>query len=201
MLLVAAIALAVAALFAAGYALRQSRRARQALNAAHARLARIDADIPSTDEDVGVGAEALRRDVRVSFEAKDVEHDQALLAKLLADFRDVAGAEEAIYGRWRADRDSLSPSVWSSSASRPEHFNIAEWGPLVQWSAETGVVQTVGQEDVSYVSAACVRRGEELLGVLSLTHAGGLGLPRPALKDWMPRLADQLATFHELLGV
>ncbi|MEP6998886.1 MAG: sensor domain-containing diguanylate cyclase, partial [bacterium] len=53
----------------------------------------------------------------------------------------------------------------------------------------------------SYVSAACVRRGEELLGVLSLTHAGGLGLPRPALKEWMPRLADQLATFHELLGV
>jgi diguanylate cyclase (GGDEF)-like protein len=201
MLLAAAIALAVAALVAAGYALRQSRRARHALSAAHARLARIDADIPSTDEDVGVGAEALRRDVRVSFEAKDVEHDQALLSALLADFRDVAGAEEAIYWRWRSDRDSLSPAVWSSEASRPEHFNLAEWGPLVQWSAETGVVQTVGQEDVSYVSAACVRKGEELLGVLSLTHSGGLGLPRPALKEWMPRLADQLATFHELLGV
>ena len=201
MLPVAAVALAVIALIAAGYAFRQARRSRHALNAAHARLARIDADVSPTDEEVGVGAEALRRDVRVSFEAREVEHDQALIAKLLADFRDVAGAEEAIYWRWRADRDSLSPAVWSSEAPRPAHFNIAEWGPLVQWSAETGVVQTVGQDEVAYVSAACVRHDEVLLGVLSMTHAGGLGLPRLALKEWMPRLADQLATFHELLGV
>ena len=201
MLLAAAIALAVAALVAAGYALRHARRARQALSAAHARLARIDADLPATDDDVGVGAEALRRDVRVSFEAREVEHDQALIATLLADFRDVAGGEEAIFWRWRADRDSLSPAVWSSASARPAHFNLAEWGPLVQWSAETGVVQTVGQDDTAYVSAACVKHDDVLLGVLSLTHSGGLGLPRAALKEWMPRLADQLATFHELLGV
>ena len=201
MLLAAAIALAVAALVAAGYALRHARRARQALSAAHARLARIDADLPATDDDIGVGAEALRRDVRVSFEAKEVEHDQALIATLLADFRDVAGGEEAIFWRWRADRDSLSPAVWSSASARPAHFNLAEWGPLVQWSAETGVVQTVGQDDTAYVSAACVKHDDVLLGVLSLTHSGGLGLPRAALKEWMPRLADQLATFHELLGV
>jgi diguanylate cyclase (GGDEF)-like protein len=201
MLPAAAIAFAVIALFAAGYALRQARRSRHALNVAHARLARIDADLPATDDDVGVGAEALRRDVRVSFEAKEVEHDQALIAKLLADFRDVAGAEEAIFWRWRADRDSLSPAVWSSGSARPEHFNLGEWGPLVQWSAETGVVQTVGQDDVAFVSAACVKRDDVLHGVLSLTHSGGLGLPRPALKEWMPRLAEQLATFTELLGV
>lgn len=201
MLLAAAIALACAALVAAGWAFRQARRSRHALSAAHARLARIDADLPATDDDVGVGAEALRRDVRVTFEAKEVEHDQALLAKLLADFRDVAGAEEAIFWRWRADRDSLSPAVWSSESARPAHFNLAEWGPLVQWSAETGVVQTVGQDDVAYVSAACVKRDDVLLGVLSLTHSGGLGLQRAALKEWLPRLADQLATFHELLGV
>ena len=201
MLLAAAIALAFAALVAAGYALRQARSSRRALSAAHARLARIDADLPATDDDVGVGAEALRRDVRVSFEAREVEHDQALLAKLLADFRDVAGGEEAIFWRWRADRDSLSPAVWSTESARPVHFNLGEWGPLVQWSAETGVVQTVGHEDVAYVSAACVKHDDVLLGVLSLTHSTGLGLPRPALKEWMPRLADQLATFHELLGV
>src|SRR5260221_12611011 len=34
-----------------------------------------------------------------------------------------------------------------------------------------------------------------------MTHAGGLGLARASLKEWMPRLASQLATFHELLGV
>ena len=201
MLLVAAIVLAFAALVAAGWAWRQARRSRSALTAANARLARIDADLPANDDQVAVGAEALRRDVRVSFEAKEVEHDQALLATLLTDFRDVAGAEEAIFWRWRADRDSLSPAVWSSESARPAHFNLAEWGPLVQWSAETGVVQTVGQDDVAFVSAACVKREDVLLGVLSLTHAGGLGLPRPALKEWMPRLADQLGTFHELLGV
>jgi len=201
MLLAAAIALACAALVVAGWAFRQARRSRHALSAAHARLARIDADLPATDDDVGVGAEALRRDVRVTFEAKEVEHDQALIATLLADFRDVAGAEEAIFWRWRADRDSLSPAVWSSESGRPAHFNLAEWGPLVQWSAETGVVQTVGQDDVAYVSAACVKRDDVLLGVLSLTHSGGLGLQRAALKEWVPRLADQLATFHELLGV
>ena len=201
MLLAAAIALACAALVVAGWAFRQARRSRHALSAAHARLARIDADLPATDDDVGVGAEALRRDVRVTFEAKEVEHDQALIATLLADFRDVAGAEEAIFWRWRADRDSLSPAVWSSESARPAHFNLAEWGPLVQWSAETGVVQTVGQDDVAYVSAACVKRDDVLLGVLSLTHSGGLGLQRAALKEWLPRLAEQLATFHELLGV
>jgi len=201
MLLAAAIALACAALVVAGWAFRQARRSRHALNVARARLARIDADLPATDDDVGVGAEALRRDVRVTFEAKEVEHDQALIATLLADFRDVAGAEEAIFWRWRADRDSLSPAVWSSESARPAHFNLAEWGPLVQWSAETGVVQTVGQDDVAYVSAACVKRDDVLLGVLSLTHSGGLGLQRAALKEWLPRLADQLATFHELLGV
>jgi len=201
MLLAAAIALACAALVAAGWAFRQARRSRHALNVARARLARIDADLPATDDDVGVGAEALRRDVRVTFEAKEVEHDQALIATLLADFRDVAGAEEAIFWRWRADRDSLSPAVWSSESARPAHFNLAEWGPLVQWSAETGVVQTVGQDDVAYVSAACVKCDDLLLGVLSLTHSGGLGLQRAALKEWVPRLADQLATFHELLGV
>jgi diguanylate cyclase (GGDEF)-like protein len=201
MLLAAAIALAVAALAAAGYALRQARGSRHALTAAHARLARIDADLPATDDEVGVGAEALRRDVRVSFEAKEVEHDQVLFAKLLVDFRDVAGAEEAIFWRWRPDRDSLSPAVWSSESARPLHFRLAEWGPLVQWSAETGVVQTVGQDDAAFVSAACVKRDGVLLGVLSLTNADGLLLPRAALKEWTPRLADQLSTFHELLGV
>ncbi len=202
MLLVAAIVLATGALLAAGYAVRQARRSRAELRAAHARLARIDADLPpSGDDEGGVRAEALRRDVRVSFEAREREHDQVLLASLLTDFGDMAGAEEAILWRWDADRDSLSPAVWSGGTPRPSHFNLAEWGPLVQWSAETSVVQTVGQDDLTFVAAACVRHDEALLGVLSLTHSTGLGLPRPSLKEWMPRLADQLATFHDLLGV
>lgn len=201
MLLAAAILLAIAALAAAGYALRQAKQSRRDLSAAHARLARIDTDLPTVGEDGRVGVEALRRDVRISFEAQEEGHDRLLLKPLLADFRDVAGAEEAIFWRWRADRDSLSPGVWSTEAPRPEHFNVAEWGPLVQWSAETGVVQVVGEGDTINVAAACVRQGETLFGVLSLTHTGGLGLVRASLKEWMPRLADQLATFNDLLAV
>ncbi|MEP6622629.1 MAG: sensor domain-containing diguanylate cyclase [bacterium] len=198
---VAAIVFAIAAVAAAGYAFLQVRRSRRALSVAHAKLARIDAELPSLEDDGAVGAEALRRDVRVVFEAKAVEHDRALLTSLLADFRDVVGAEEAIFWRWKPERDSLSPAVWSTAAARPGHFNMSEWGPLVQWSAETGVVQTVGQDESILVGAACVKLGETLLGVLSLTHASGLTLRRDALKEWLPRLAHQLATFHDLLGV
>jgi diguanylate cyclase (GGDEF)-like protein len=201
MLQVAAIILAVVAVAAAGYAFYNVRHARRALSAANARLARIDDDVPETGEDVAVGAEALRRDVRVSFEAKEVEHDQTMLRVLLADFRDVAGAEEAIFWRWRPDRDSLSPAVWSTEAGRPGFFNVAEWGPLVQWSAETRNVQTVGEGDTITVGAACVTTDNAFVGVLSLTHRGGLGLGRQQLKEWLPRLADQYATFNDLIDV
>jgi diguanylate cyclase (GGDEF)-like protein len=200
MLLAAAIIFACLGFGGAAYVLRQSRGTRRALSAANERLARIDATVPGDDEEIPVGREALRRDVRVTFEAREVEHDQALLTNLLADFRDVAGAEEAIFWRWSADRDSLMPGVWSVPSARPAHFNMQEWGPLVQWSAETGVVQTVGRDDTTHVAAACVKRDDVLLGVLSLTHTSGLLLPRPALKEWMPRLAAQLATFSDLLG-
>ena len=201
MLLPAALVFAVTALAAVGWAFLQVRHSRRALLAAHEKLARIDAALPPHEEGGAVGAEALRRDVRVVFEAKAVEHDRTLLAALLADFRDVTGAEEAIFWRWKPEREALAPAVWSSDGPRPAHFNLAEWGPLVQWSAETGVVQTVGHDDATYVGAACVKVDDRLLGVLSLTHSHGLGLGRPALKEWVPRLAHQLATFHELLGV
>ncbi|HEX9483215.1 MAG TPA: hypothetical protein VF929_01495, partial [Gemmatimonadaceae bacterium] len=164
MLLAAAIILAVSAIGAAVYALRMARRSGRDLALAHARLARMDATLPSTDDDVVVGAEALRRDVRVSFEAREVAQDRTMLASLLMDFRDVTGAEEAIFWRWKPDRDALAPAVWSSDGDRPRHFDVAEWGPLVQWSAETGVVQTVGKDDLVHVAAACVRQDDELLG-------------------------------------
>jgi diguanylate cyclase (GGDEF)-like protein len=78
---------------------------------------------------------------------------------------------------------------------------MEEWGPLVQWSAETGVIQTVGHEDVVRVGAVCVMQGETMLGVLTLTRRAGLSLPRKALKEWMPRMAAQLAAFEDLVSV
>jgi diguanylate cyclase (GGDEF)-like protein len=201
MLLAAALLAALAATAVAGAALRQAARARRELETARSRLARIDEVAPMGDPQGGIGAKALRREVRVTFEDQAKREDRAALAQLLIDFRDLAGAEEAIYWRWFPERDSLAPAVWSSDGTRPSFFSITEWAPLVQWSAEGGVIQTVGQDELVHVGAAPVRRGETLMGVLSLTHRNGLGWNRTALRDWLPRLADQLGTVQELVDL
>jgi len=140
MLLAAALLAAVAAIVVAGAALRQASRAKRELATARGRLARIDAEMPTMDLQPAISATALRRDVRVSFEVSAARADRAVIVQLLMDFRDVAGAEEAIYWRWMPERDALAPAVWSSEATRPSFFSITEWAPLVQWSAEGGVV-------------------------------------------------------------
>jgi diguanylate cyclase (GGDEF)-like protein len=201
MLLAAAILAALAAIAVAGAALRQASRARRELVTARTRLARIDAEMPTVDQHPAISAKALRRDIRVSFEVSQARDDRAVIVQLLIDFRDVSGAEEAIYWRWIPERDALAPTVWSSEGTRPSFFSITEWAPLVQWSAEGGVVQTVGHEETVHVGAAPIRRGETLMGVLSLTHRNGLGWSRSSLRDWLPRLADQLGTVQELVDV
>jgi diguanylate cyclase (GGDEF)-like protein len=201
MLLAAALLAALAAIAVAVAAMRQSSRARKELETARSRLARIDAELPHSERSSSVGANALRREVRVSFEVQQKREDRAVLVQLLIDFRDLAGAEEAIFWRWLPDRECLAPDVWSSEGTRPSFFSITEWAPLVQWSAEGGVVQTVGQEEIVHVGAAPIRRGETLMGVLSLTHRTGLGWARGSLRDWLPRLADQFGTVQELVDV
>ena len=202
MLLQAAIATAAAALIAAGVALRTARRLRVDLEAARARLELLGAPLIDEGETQrAVGASALRRDERRKFEADEVDHYRDLLALLLADFRDVAGAEEAVFWHWNSERDALEPADWSTESPAPAYFDFGEWAPLVQWSAETGVVQTVGHDDTVVVGAVCVMQRETILGVLSLTSRGGLTLARPALKEWMPRMAAQLAAFQDLVGV
>jgi diguanylate cyclase (GGDEF)-like protein len=201
MLLAAALLAAVAAIVVAGAALRQASTAKRDLATARGRLARIDAALPTAEPQQAISANALRRDVRVSFEVKQARADRAVLVQLLIDFRDVSGAEEAIFWRWVPERDSLSPEVWSSEGTRPSFFSITEWAPLIQWSAEGGIVQTVGVEEIVHVGAAPIRRGEALMGVLSLTHRNGLGWDRSSLRDWLPRLADQLGTVQELVDV
>lgn len=201
MLLVAVVVIALVALTAAAITARRAVVLRAALNAARVRLARIDADLPPEDAESEVHASALRRDVRVETEARALKQDHVLLRQFLQDFRDVVGAQEAIFWRWNEERDSLLPAVWSTNADAPAYFHVAEWSPLVQWSAETDVVQTVGRDETVFVAAACVRLDNQLLGVLSLTHREGISLERPALREWLPRLAAQLATFHELVEV
>ena len=202
MLLQAAIASAVAAIAAAVAAVRTTRRLRADLAAA--RLMQGGTGTPLVEDDLeqrAVGASALRREERRKFEAGEVDHYRDLLALLLADFRDVAGAEEAVFWHWNDERDGLTPADWSTEGPSPAYFDFAEWGPLVQWSAETGVIQMVGKEASVVVGAVCVSEGESMLGVLTLTHRTGLGLARPALKEWMPRMAAQLAAFQDLVRV
>ena len=202
MLLQAAIASAVAAIAAAVAAVRTSRRLRTDLAAArlqhgHEGLLLVD----DAHEQRAVGASALRREERRKFEADEVDHYRDLLALLLADFRDVAGAEEAVFWHWNDERDALTPADWSTEGSAPAYFDFDEWGPLVQWSAETGVIQLVGKETSVLVGAVCVTQSDTMLGVLTLTHRAGLGLARPALREWMPRMAAQLAAFQDLVRV
>lgn len=202
MLLQAVIATAAAALTAAAAALRRARRLRAELAAANARLDLLGA--PRTDEGEparAVGASALRRDERRKFEADELDHYRQLLALLLADFRDVAGAEEAVLWEWNAERDGLNPTNSSTEGGGAVYFDVREWSPLVLWSAETGVIQTVGHEDVVTVGAVCVVHDQTTLGVLTLSNRYGLALPREDLKAWMPRMAIQLGAFHDLVEV
>lgn len=202
MLLQAAIATAVASLTAAGAALRRARRLGAELSAANARLDVLG--VPRTDDDElapTVGASALRRDERRKFEADEEDHYRQLLALLLADFRDVASAEEAVFWVWNGDRDELVPSNSSSDGGRVQYFDVAAWRELVHWAAETDAIQTVGHGDVVRLGAVCVVHDETTLGVLTLSHRIGLALSKPELREWLPRMAIQLGAFHDLVGV
>jgi diguanylate cyclase (GGDEF)-like protein len=201
MLLATALVLAVAASAAAGLAVRKIRRLRIELADATARLGRYDGELRDAETPRSVDASALRRDAQKRFVAREMEHYRELLAHLLADFRDATGAEEAIFWQWNAAGDALIPSDWSTEGAVPAYFDTAEWGALVQWSAETGVIQTVGPDGAVTVGAVCVTLGETMLGVLSLTNRTGLSQTREELKLWLPRLATQLAYFHELVEV
>jgi diguanylate cyclase (GGDEF)-like protein len=201
MLLAGVIVVAGSALVVAAVGVGPARRLEKERGIARRRLAEIASDGPAEDADTAAHASALRPDVRLETEARAVLHDNALLRSFLGYYRDVVGAEEAVFWRWNPERDTLVPALWSHDGPRPKHFAMAEWGSLVQWSAETRVVQTMGQGEMVLVGAACVQSGEVLLGALSLTHRKGIQLERPALREWLPRFAGQLAIFHDLVEV
>src|SRR4051812_8496623 len=98
LLLAAALLFAVAALVVAGLAVRREQRSRGELESARARLARMDAELPKREQETtSVGANALQREVRLSFEVNQGRQDRQVISHLLQDFRDVAGGEEAIF--------------------------------------------------------------------------------------------------------
>ena len=202
MLLVAVAALAVVAIAMGGAGMRRVHRLRGELAAAYARLELLDSPVVGDSGHRAVGASALRREERHRFVAEEENRYRDLLAQLLADFRDVAGAEEATFWRWNDALDGLEVAECSSGQASPVHFDVDEWTPLVQWSIETGTIQTVGHGDTVTVGAVCVvdPAGTQR-GALTLTGREGLSLSRTALKAWMPRMAAQLAAFEDLVSV
>lgn len=128
-------------------------------------------------------------------DARQLEADAGHLIRELTDIRDSCGAEEAVLWRWDESRDALMPAAWSTAkASRPRHFQLEPWGPLARWAAEGGlVVLDAGEDPAAPVfGAAPLLDGPLLVGVLTVTHAGGLGISRRKAREWLPRYAAQM---------
>jgi diguanylate cyclase (GGDEF)-like protein len=145
---------------------------------------------------------ALRRDVQERFETNEATQDLAVIDRLLADIRDLSGAEEAIFWRWHETRQTLVPSAWSTDDERPAFFDLRAWGALVRWSAEQAMVQLDGEAEREPVLAAAPVLGPSAVyGVLSVTARDGLRLDRDGARAWMPRFAAQVASLLQLFDV
>ncbi len=137
----------------------------------------------------------LRTGIAADHDAREREVDAAHLAHQLADIRDACGAEEAVLWLWDESRDVLSPAFWSTvNSDRPRHFDLEKWGPLVRWAAEGRlVVFDSGEEPAPPVFGAVpVVDDASLVGVLTITRVGGLGVSRRTAKEWLPRYAAQM---------
>ena len=113
--------------------------------------------------------------------SNEARADRAVIVQLLKDFRDVAGAEEAIYLALDArPRVASMPAIWSSEGDATlafQHHRVGAAGAVVR-GAGRGADEA--HEETSTSAAAPIQRGETLMGVLSLTHRTGLGLERRA---------------------
>lgn len=137
----------------------------------------------------------LRSSVNATHDAREVERDAAHLVDQLVDIRDGCGASEAVFWRWDEAKDALMPTAWSTPGTdRPQHFNLAEWGPLARWAAEGKLVVLDAGEAVAppHFAAAPVFDDALLIGVLTVANEGGLLLSRSKVKEWLPRYAAQV---------
>ena len=120
--------------------------------------------------------------------------DARQVDRALADVGLATGAREVIFWEWSQAQERLRPRRWSdAAASRPQHFRMDAWGPLVQWAAEERITHCKGDGDLPVLSAAPVLRDGQLLGVVSASADAGLLLDRRTLGEWMPRHAARIA--------
>lgn len=142
----------------------------------------------------------LTRDYQAQVEQQESAGDRAVLERFLADVRDLVAAEEAVFWSWLEDRDTLRPWAWSTtSVDRPQHFRMADWGPLVQWAAQERLMHTAGADPAfPQFAVVPVLSGERLHGVVSVTSAAGLSIGKSAIRQWLPRHADHVAKLVDL---
>jgi diguanylate cyclase (GGDEF)-like protein len=176
----------------------QLRRAR--------RVTRVDAHISRSTPSRPVAATpaAFSKDALLSVERIEATQDLEMLEAVLRDVRDMTHADEAIFWRWVEERDTIVPTAWSTeSADRPQFFRVDEWSSLARWSAQERLVTFEGSDDAPLLAAAPVTspRDEQLHGVITVSSNIGLGFGKEAAKEWLPRFAAQIATYHELFDL
>jgi len=166
------------------------------------RVTRVDAHLASSSvgRPTPATSTALRRDVQQRFEQREAKFDLEMLDRLLRDIRDLSGADETIFWRWVETRQALVPSSWSTEGqSRPAHFDVRAWGPLVKWSAEERVVQLAGDiNGMPQLAVAPVATDVGIRGVLTMSAAAGLRLDRDSAKAWVQRFSGQVASLVRL---
>jgi diguanylate cyclase (GGDEF)-like protein len=155
------------------------------------------ADVPPSN------AAVLRRDVARSVERMEAARDLAVIDVILADIRDLAGADEVVYWAWSEAREVLVPGAWSTEgATCPQFFDVRSWAPLVRWSAEERLVHFSGDAtDAPVLAAGPVAGTGRLYGAITLSAAKGLGISRESARRWLPRFSAQLASLLELFDV
>ena len=170
-------------------------------------LTRLEAHLASEPRTPSLPASTsgiLRRDVELTMEQLEATHDLEMLDSILRDFRDLTAADETIFWRWIENRETLVPTAWSTEGvTRPEHFDVDKWSPLVRWSAEEERPVHFGgeSEDAPLFSAAPVVGDRCLHGVLTITGRQGLRVGRGSVREWAPRFAAQLVGLLELIDM
>lgn len=143
----------------------------------------------------------LRHEAQAMLEEAEVASDLATLDAFLIDVRDALGADEAVFWRWSEKRDALAPASWSTmGATRPKHFDMHAWGPLVKWAAEGRVMHfdADARVAVTRLAAAPIEHDGRLIGVLTVARAEGLDRGREYIKSWLPRHATQVGRLVSL---
>ncbi|HET7631036.1 MAG TPA: sensor domain-containing diguanylate cyclase [Gemmatimonadaceae bacterium] len=179
------------------HALPPAGAARRSQAATARRVHSLLGSTPGSAQDASSRAPVtdLRSREAASHEADEQASDDLHLTAQLADIRDECEAEEAVLWRWDDTRDLLSPAAWSrAEADRPQGFDMAVWGPLARWVAQERMpVLDAGEPAASpKFAGAPVVDNDVLVGVLTVTHAAGLGIGRDRARQWMPRYAGQV---------